>query len=202
VPVLSSQQALLISISRKRLRFVLSEFSISHRLALPSMNYCFPKSGEASKPSSPYRVYAAAQAVCSKRVQLVVAILVGILSILVCYYLYLDRLYIVDEVLQGTRLREYTLKEKLTIRVVAPRKLEDLNKFVLEHSICQAVQEIQIIWPHQQARPPDSYFKYPHTHSKVTFIETHGSGAWDTLYGSSKYTTEGDSSLDLIIFHF
>jgi hypothetical protein len=161
------------------------------------MNYCFPKSGEASKPSSPYRVYAAAQAVCSKRVQLVVAILVGILSVLMCYYLYLDRLYIVDEVLQGTRLREYTLKEKLTIRVVAPRKLEDLNKFVLEHSICQAVQEIQIIWPHQQARPSDSYFKYPHTHSKVTFIETHGSSAWDTLYGSSKYTTEGNSHFPL-----
>jgi hypothetical protein len=196
-----NEQALLIPISRKRLRFALSECSVFFRSALPSMNYCFPKSGEASKPSSPYRVYAAAQAVCSKRVQLVVAILVGILSILVCYYLYLDRLYIVDEVLQGTRLREYTLKEKLTIRVVAPRKLEDLNKFVLEHSICQAVQEIQIIWPHQQARPPDSYFKYPHTHSKVTFIETHGSGAWETLYGSSKHTTEGDSSLNLIISH-
>jgi hypothetical protein len=164
------------------------------------MNYCFPKSGEASKPSSPYRVYAAAQAVCSKRVQLVVAILVGILSILMCYYLYLDRLYIVDEVLQGTRLREYTLKEKLTIRVVAPRKLEDLNKFVLEHSICQAVQEIQLIWPHQQARPPDSYFKYPHTHSKVTFLETYGSSAWDTLYGSSKYTTEGNPASPPLVF--
>jgi hypothetical protein len=110
--------------------------------------------------------------------------------VLASFYFYLDGLYIVDEVLQGNRLREYTLQEKVTIRVVAPRSNEDLSKFVLEHSICQAVHEIQIVWPHQQPRPLESFFKYPHTHSKVTFIEASDKSAWDTLYGGVKAETE------------
>jgi hypothetical protein len=127
---------------------------------------------------------------CSRRVQLIAAGIAGIFVILASFYFYLDGLYIVDEVLQGSRLREYTLKEKVTIRVVAPRRNEDLSKFVLEHSICQAVHEIQIIWPHRQPRPLDSFFKYPHTHSKVKFIDASDKSAWDTLYAGVKAETE------------
>lgn len=169
----------------------LTVFIITVVVVKCAMNYCFPKSGDASKPPIPYRVYAAVQAVFSRRVLLVLAAILAVVSVLSGYYLYLDRLYIVDEVLQGNKLREYTMKEKVTIRVVAPRQNEDLSKFVLEHSICQAVQEIQIIWPYQHVRPLDSFFKYPHTHSKVTFIETAGSSAWEQLYGTAKYSTEG-----------
>jgi hypothetical protein len=131
------------------------------------------------------------QTMCSRRVQLIAAGIVGLVVILASFYFYLDGLYIVDEVLQGTRLREYTLKEKVTIRVVAPLGNSDLSKFVLDHSICQAVHEIQIIWPHQQPRPVDSYFKFPHTHSKVKFVETSGKSAWDSLYGGVTSETDG-----------
>lgn len=116
---------------------------------------------------------------------------VGFLLALVWYYFYLDGLYIVDEVLQGTTLREFSINEKITIRVVAPRSIKDLNTFILEHSICQAVQEIQIIWPHGETRPADSYFKFPHTHSKVVFKEVYGQDPWNMLYGSIVSDTDG-----------
>ena len=112
------------------------------------------------------------------------------MAIMATYYLYLDKLYLVDEVLEGTGPRELTLREKVTIRVVAPNKLEDLTKFVLEYSVCQPVYEIQIIWLSKEAPPSNSHFKYPHTHSKVSFHEKYGKGAFDALYGDITVATE------------
>lgn len=156
------------------------------------MNYCFPKEGDSSKPSISYRMHAAIQSVCNARVlKYALAAMVAMTACL-AYYLYLDKLYLVDEVLQGTRLRELAMAEKITVRVVAPRNIDSLNKFVLDLSVCQAVHEIQILWPHESPRPPDSYFKYPHTHSVVIFVETYGKNTWETLYGQVKISTDGE----------
>ena len=119
---------------------------------------------------------------CSWRVLKVVAAIAVATLVLLAYYLYLDKRYIVDEVYEGTKLRELTLKEKVTIRVVAPRNLDDLTKFVVEYSICQPVHEIQIVWLHEQSHPDESHFKYQHTHSKVRFIDTYGFSPYDSLY--------------------
>ncbi len=75
----------------------------------------------------------------------------------------------VDEVFDGNGPRELTIKEKISIRVVAPVHTNDLHTFVLAYSVCPVVQEIQVIWNQLSAIPSDSTFKYPHTHSKVTF---------------------------------
>lgn len=148
------------------------------------------KSGDNSKPTVSYQTFARIQAMCSFKVLKIVSVILSVFLLLTSYYLYLDQKYLVDEVLEGTRLRELTLKEKVTIRVVAPRRLEDLNKFVLDYSICQPVHEIQIIWLHEQHRPADSYFKYQHTHSKVTFVDKFGSSAYDALYSDVKADTQ------------
>lgn len=155
---------------------------------------CLRKSGDSSKPPITYSTFALVQSVFSRRVLLIFTGLVVFVALLTSYYLYLDALYLVDEVLEGTGPRELSIKEKLTIRVVAPRKLDDLNAFILEYSVCQPVQEIQVIWLHPQARPADSYFKYPHTHSKVTFLENYGKGAWDSMHGDAA-TAETESVL-------
>ncbi len=95
--------------------------------------------------------------------------LILLMSILTSYYLYLDNLYIVDEVYDAAGPRELKIVEKITIRTFAPHSLSDLNRFVIKYSVCPVVNEIQVVWNVETAPPVDSFFKYPHTHSKVTF---------------------------------
>lgn len=137
---------------------------------------------------------------CSWRVLKVLAAAAVTFLVLFAYYLYLDKRYIVDEVYEGTKLRELTLKEKVTIRVVAPRHLDDLTKFVLEYSICQPVHEIQIVWLHEQNHPDESHFKYQHTHSKVRFIDTYGFSPYDSLYKDVKADTQSILLVDADVF--
>ncbi len=100
--------------------------------------------------------------------------IVGLIVGLICYYSYLDSLYIIDEVYNGDKLREYTIQEKTTIRVEPAVQngkydFELLNNFIGIYSICQNVHEIQILWPSLTIPPPKSTdFVYPKTHSLVT----------------------------------
>jgi len=137
---------------------------------------------------------------CSFKVLSILVAISSVVLLLTTYYMWLDQRYLVDEVLEGTRLRELTLKEKVTIRVVAPRRLEDLTKFVLDYSICQPVHEIQIIWLHEQQAPALSHFKYLHTHSKVSIHDKYGSTAYDSLYSDVKADTESKPPI-LIAIH-
>lgn len=167
---------------------------------MENMN-CLKKSGDSSKPPVEYSTFALVQALCNRKVLVCFSLIVVFLAILFSYYFYLDGLYLVDEVLEGSGPRELSVKEKLTIRVIAPRKVEDLTAFVLEYSVCQPVYEIQVIWLHEQAPPPDSHFKYPHTHSKLTFFEYHGMSAWDSLHGDlSTAETESVMLIDPDVF--
>ena len=155
---------------------------------------CIQKSGDNSKPSMSFQTFARIKALFSWRVLQVLVALTTIAISLTAYYLYLDQRYLIDEVLAGTKLREMSIKEKVTIRLVAPRKLEDLNKFIMEYSICQPVHEIQIVWLHEQLQPSASHFKYQHTHSKVSFFDKFGLSAYDALYGDIKAETAGKTS--------
>lgn len=89
------------------------------------------------------------------------------------YYFYLNALYLVDEVLEGDKLRELTLVEKTTIYVQAPRDLEHLKRFVLHYSICPVVHEIKIRSRNEREwkdmSTSEGMFKFTKTHSLVTF---------------------------------
>jgi len=135
---------------------------------------------------------------CTRRVAAVTSILMLLLAICCSYYLYLDRLYLVDEVLEGDLLRELTLREKLTIRVLTPYSgLNDLSQFVLFHAICPSVHEIQILWHLEEAPPPDSYFKYSKTHSKVNFYRFSDKHLMDNMYGHAQ-AVETESKVPLL----
>ena len=152
------------------------------------------KSGDNSKPTVSYQTFARIQAMFSFKVLSVLVAISSLFLLLTTYYMYLDQRYLVDEVLEGTKLRELTLKEKVTIRVVAPRRLEDLTKFVLDYSICQPVHEIQVIWLHEQQPPALSHFKFLHTHSIVSIHDKFGSSSYDALYSDVKADTESKHS--------
>ena len=124
---------------------------------------------------------------CTRRVATVTSILILLMATCCSYYLYLDRLYLVDEVLEGDLLRELTIREKLTIRVLVPNSgVEDLSRFVLYHAICPSVHEIQVLWHLEEAPPPDSYFKYSKTHSKVNFYRFSDKHLIDNMYGHTQ----------------
>jgi hypothetical protein len=96
-----------------------------------------------------------------------IALAILILSI---YYQYLNSLYSIDEVYEGTMLRELTINEKVTIIVLPPHG-DGLKQFVNHYSICKSVHDIKIIWNSMEAPPTvNKYFTFSKTHSKVQFI--------------------------------
>ena len=127
----------------------------------------------------------------SKWIAFIIA-LIGIIFSL--YYSYLNNLYLIDEVYDGEALREYTMEEKLTIIVTAPKNSpEGLKKFVESYSLCQSVHEIVIIRSQLKDKNKkvkgytdnnhkddenhfsnvNTYFRFMHTHSKVKFTYTY-----------------------------
>ena len=109
--------------------------------------------------------------------RLVVGISYATLAVLLMsiFYGYLTTLYLVDEVYDGNGPRELELAEKFTVRVLieggdgGPA----LSRFVSTYSLCQSVEEVQVIWLDKaegSAPPPSpSDFVYAHTHSRVSF---------------------------------
>jgi len=82
-------------------------------------------------------------------------------------------MYLVDEVYDGDGPRELELVEKFTVRVVAGREGADsdlLGAFVSKYSLCQHVEELQILWSSVSPAPAPSSFVYAHTHSRVLII--------------------------------
>jgi len=92
-------------------------------------------------------------------------------AVLSVYYMYLTSLYLVDEVYDGDGPRELELVEKLTIRVVASQASSSLSEFVSKYSLCQCVEEVQILWTGTEPPPSPTSFVYAHTHSRVTFSQ-------------------------------
>lgn len=139
---------------------------------------------------------------CTRRVVALTSMLILLLAISCSYYLYLDRLYLFDEVLEGDMLRELTIREKLTIRVLVPHSgVEALSQFVLHHAICPSVHEIQVLWHLEQAPPPDSYFKYSKTHSKVNFYQFRDTHLIDNMYGHTQVVETESKSIQSLLMH-
>lgn len=133
------------------------------------MSYCAWKTGSSSKHSFISDMTLSLRQFCNSNVCKYISFAVFGLYCLGAYYLYLDNLYIVDEVLDVGGPREFTLSEQLSIRVIAPRKFKDLDTFILTYSVCPIVKDIQVIWNQPTPHPLASSFKYQHTHSLVTF---------------------------------
>ncbi len=128
----------------------------------------------------------------------------GLIVGLIGYYSYLDSLYIIDEVYNGDKLREYTIQEKTTIRVEpaitnGKYDFELLNNFIGIYSICQSVHEIQILWPSFTIPPPKvTDFVYPKTHSLVS-IDTIDPADYSSLSIQIPVMTESVFLLDIDI---
>lgn len=125
------------------------------------------------------------------------------------YYAYLDNLYFVDPIYESDALREYSIEEKLTIRVIAPDNFSYLKKFIEKYSLCQAVHEIQVILPVSKRNIKADNFVYAHTHSKMTMEYVEALTASSSLLSTIPFDTEGlilgSSSLDvcnLIVFRY
>jgi len=92
-----------------------------------------------------------------------------VLIIGLMYYQYLNALYLIDEVYDGGALREFRLLEKTTIRVAVTSDRAILQDFLGHFSLCEAVHEIQVLWPRDHPIPSVSAFQFKHTHSLVSF---------------------------------
>ena len=96
--------------------------------------------------------------------------------ILTLYYSYLNRLYLIDEIAEGDKLRELNVNEQTTI-ILPYADYNDYNKhiktFVEFYSLCKPIHEIIIMWPQDEATPiVNKCFIFAHTHSKVSFYPT------------------------------
>jgi hypothetical protein len=134
------------------------------------MFVCLSKKGSSSKPNKlTTMIVSIRNFVCTWKICQWFGCITLVFSVLLSYYLYLDNLYIIDEVLDVSGPRELMLRERVTIRVLSPSKFSDLNHFILTYSVCPVVKEIQIVWSHTEPYPSNSIFKFEHTHSKVSF---------------------------------
>ena len=93
--------------------------------------------------------------------------------VLALYYSYLNRLYLIDEIAEGDKLRELNIDEQTTIILPYNDNNKHIKTFVEFYSLCKPIHEIIILWPQDQTIPIASkYFIFTHTHSKVSFYPT------------------------------
>jgi hypothetical protein len=108
------------------------------------------------------------------------------------YYLYLDNLYLVDEVFDGDRLKELTMAEKFTLRVEAPKSMQELKQFVSTYALCQSVYEVQILWETDAPHPDADFYQFLHTHSRFSYIQLDPAQKLNRLFPAADVETEGE----------
>lgn len=118
---------------------------------------------------------------------------IGALVVLAGYYEYLNQLYLLDEVLEGTMLRELQPQERFTIRteLTNARDFGSLQGFISHYAICPSVFEIEVLWSAKNGAPPldpEDAFVFPKTHSKVTLTKVPESSASTELFKSDAST--------------
>lgn len=131
--------------------------------------------------------------VISRRCLQILFILFSFGLILSTYYAYLQHRYLIDEVYDIVGPNEYSIKDQFTIRVYAPQNFGTLENFVLRHSICPIVYEIQILW-HSSTHdaPPVETFPYSTAHSKVSYLFFKDpEKTFETYYDASMIKTAG-----------
>jgi hypothetical protein len=151
------------------------------------------KTGDSSKPTFITHSMMSAKSCCSRKVLLVTGWIIAILIAAASYYIYLARLYLLDETYDVRGPKELSPVEKLTIRVYATENIQDINRFVLHYSICPVVNEIQIIWHALHKEPPHvDAFKYTTTHSKVSFHKLRPTALFESYFAPVAAETEGN----------
>jgi len=105
--------------------------------------------------------------------------------------LYLDRRYILDGPFDVAGPKELYEREKVTIRLVAPAKLEHLVSFVGHYSISPAVDRILVLWHGPAEIPKDDIFRYTTTHSKVVFEKIESASFWESYLRTDNINTPG-----------
>lgn len=145
------------------------------------------KTGSASKPNALFQVFHnVKQSCCQWKYWKYISFLILLSSLCLGYYMYLVKLYLLDNTYDLRGPKELELKEKVTIRVYEPMSIKDLNQFILHYSICPSVHEIQVIWHSiQKEAPQHDAFKYTTTHSKVSFHKLSDyNTAFETFFAS------------------
>lgn len=148
------------------------------------------KTGSSSKPTYVMQCLVLVKQTFRWKICKYLGYLTALLVVLIAYYVYLNTLYIVDEIYDIQGPKELYLSEKLVIRVYENNLLSEINKFVLHYSICPIVQEVQIISRHA-SHPPDEFFKYTTAHSKVSFKPIGNETVFEQYFYDQKIETEG-----------
>lgn len=161
------------------------------------MNNNSKKNDSSTKSSSLYDTFLSIQYGISKLITrrcLRISFVILSVGLIFCtYYAYLQQRYLIDEVYDVVGPNEYTLKDQFTIRVYAPQNFGTLENFVLKHSICPIVHEIQILW-HSSTHdaPPVESFPYSTAHSKVSYhYFKDPEKIYETYFDSSTIKTTG-----------
>lgn len=126
--------------------------------------------------------------------------LLGAFVSLSSFYGYLDRRYLLDGPFDISGPKELSEKDKLSIRVVAPPKLETLVAFVGHYSICPVVDRIIVLWHSSTEIPKDDVFQYTTTHSKVNFQLIQKSNFWPQLFSSENVNTPGEAICSISLY--
>ena len=114
------------------------------------------------------------------------------------FYMYLDRKYILDGPYDVAGPKEMYEYEKVTIRLLSPPHLKDLQKFVGHYSICPVVDKIIILWHNSGDVPKDDVFHYTTTHSKVAFQKVTSDTFWDHYLDESGVNTPGNATPQVV----
>lgn len=117
-------------------------------------------------------------------------------------YTWIEKHYEVYDIMGPNELK---VSDQFTLRVYAPANVEELEQFVVHHSICPVVHEIQILWHNSQLNsPPVESFPYTTAHSKVSFHYFHDSSHISQQYfQTDNIKTKGKlSTLSLFITSF
>ena len=127
--------------------------------------------------------------------------LILLFSAFLTEYLYLNNLYLIDDLYDITGPKEYSLEEKFTLRTtIWTRNQRHAIQFVAHYSQCCNVMEIQLFWPNSSVSsslppPDDIFFDYPRN-DKTMAIHIH---PLDRIF-SLDVNTEAILSLDIDSF--
>lgn len=165
---------------------------LHHQNNNPKMtDWC--KTGSASKPTYAFQLLVNFRQSLRWKQCKVIGYIVAALVGLVAYYMYLNSLYIMDEIYDLQGPKELHLSEKFIIRTYESNSFADISKFILHYSICPIVHEIQV-FSRKTEFPHEESFKFSTAHSKVRFHTIHNDSAYEDFFQSNGIETEGPSA--------
>jgi hypothetical protein len=162
------------------------------------------KNGAAPPSSFVKNIQSISAKVFNRKCLQVAFILFGMASVLLSYYLWMQQKYLVDEIYELNGPNELKVDNQFTIRVYAPKTIEELEEFILQHSICPIVYEIQILW-HSSSHdsPPIESFPYSTAHSKVSYQYFHShENIFESYFDVSTVKTAGTALLNSLTSAF